>query len=101
MMECAMTAERENLPAGHEPGEARPAAELPWERVADELRAYREEQRRAWGDMDSTTLGRYLAGEVDANERQRIESALEELPELRKLTDVVRGVLEDFEPVQP
>jgi hypothetical protein len=62
------------------------------------LRAYREEQRRAWGDVDNTTLGRYLAGEISPDEREQVEQALEELPELRRLTDLVRDVLEDYEP---
>ncbi len=71
-----------------------------WERVAAELRAYREAQQRAWGDIDNATLGRYLAGEVTSEEQQHIENALNELPELRKLTDLVRDVLGESEAVQ-
>jgi hypothetical protein len=71
----------------------------PWERVASELRACKESQQHAWGDIDNTTLGRYLAGEVSGAERQQIEQALQERPELRKLTDLVRDVLAEFEPV--
>src|SRR5438105_3929685 len=70
-----------------------------WERVASELRACKESQRRAWGDIDNATLGRYLAGEASGDERARVEHALEELPELRRLTDLVRDVLGDLEPV--
>jgi hypothetical protein len=69
-----------------------------WERVAVELRACRDSQQRAWGDIDNATLGRYLAGEADGAEREQVERALEERPELRKLTDLVRDVLRDFEP---
>lgn len=69
-----------------------------WKRVAAELRAYRDLQQQAWGDLDNATLGRYLAGEVDTEERRQVESALNELPELRRLTDLVRDVLSDFEP---
>jgi hypothetical protein len=68
-----------------------------WERVAAELRACREAQQRAWGDIDNTTLGRYLAGEVTTEEHEQIEQALNELPELRKLTDLVRDVLSETE----
>jgi hypothetical protein len=68
-----------------------------WERVAAELRACREAQHRAWGDLDDAMLGRYLAGEVNGEERRQIESALDELPELRKLTELVRDVLGEFE----
>jgi hypothetical protein len=70
----------------------------PWEHVAAELRAVREAQQRAWGNIDNTTLGRYLAGDLSGNERQVVETALEELPDLRKLTDLVRDVLNEFEP---
>ncbi|HZY86174.1 MAG TPA: tetratricopeptide repeat protein [Gemmataceae bacterium] len=69
-----------------------------WERVAAELRACRESQQRAWGDVDNATLGRYLAGELGGEERRQVEQALEALPELRKLTDLVRDVLVDCGP---
>jgi hypothetical protein len=69
-----------------------------WERVAAELRACRESQQRAWGDIDNATLGRYLAGELSGEDRRQVEQALEALPELRKLTDLVRDVLADCEP---
>jgi hypothetical protein len=71
-----------------------------WDRVASELRAHREAQRQAWGDLDNATLGRYLAGEAEAEERRRVEAALEERPELRRLTDLVRDVLADVGPVE-
>jgi hypothetical protein len=68
-----------------------------WERVAAELRACRDAQQRAWGDLDDALLGRFLAGEVNPEERRQIENALKELPELRKLTDLVRDVLGEFD----
>jgi hypothetical protein len=70
-----------------------------WERVALELHTCKETQEKAWGTIDNTTLGRYLAGEVTGTELNELENAIEELPELRKLTDLVRGVLSDIEPV--
>ncbi len=66
-----------------------------WDRVAAELRAYKEAQQRAWGDIDNATLGRYLAGDLSGDERQHVEQALTQLPELRKLTDIVRDVLDE------
>jgi hypothetical protein len=66
-----------------------------WDRVARELRACKENQQKAWGDIDSTTLGRYLAGEASGEERAAIEQALSQLPDLRALTDLVRDVLAD------
>ncbi len=69
-----------------------------WDRVARELRACKESQEKAWGDVDSTTLGRYLAGEASRNEQSEIEQALAALPDLRALTDLVRDVLNDPRP---
>jgi tetratricopeptide (TPR) repeat protein len=69
-----------------------------WDRVASELRAYRELQRKAWGETDNALLGRYLAGEADAGERQKVEAALEQHPELRQLTELVREVLGECDP---
>ncbi|MGH7170540.1 MAG: HEAT repeat domain-containing protein [Gemmataceae bacterium] len=78
-----------------------PNAGSSWDRVAAELRACRESQQRAWGDIDNTTLGRFLAGEVTPEEQQQIENALDTLPELRKLTDLVREVLAEPEIAVP
>jgi hypothetical protein len=74
-------------------------ADTRWERIVSELRAQRAAQKEAWGDLDNATLGRYLAGEVSGAERAEIERLLEGLPDLRYLTDVVRDVLAEFEPV--
>jgi hypothetical protein len=70
-----------------------------WDRVASELRACREAQQEAWGDVDNATLGRYLAGDVTPQERRRIEAELRQRPELRKLTDLVSDVLRECGPV--
>jgi hypothetical protein len=69
-----------------------------WDRVASQLRAYRQAQEQAWGEIDNATLGRFIADDLSREERQQIEQALDERPELRKLTDLVRDVLADFEP---
>src|SRR5690242_11795663 len=70
----------------------------PWDRVASELRAYRQAQQQAWGEIDNDTLCRFAAGDLSGYERRQVEQALAERPELRKLTDLVRDVLADFEP---
>jgi hypothetical protein len=67
-----------------------------WDRVASELRACRESQRKAWGDIESTTLGRYLAGAASPREQAEVERALAALPDLRTLTDLVRDILNDL-----
>ena len=70
-----------------------------WERIAGELRACKESQKQSWGDLDSSTLGRYLAGEVADDELGLIERELADHPELRQLTDLVRDVLGDLGPI--
>lgn len=69
-----------------------------WAEAAQELRTQRDKQREAWGSVDSSTLGRYLADEVDAGERARVEAEIAAHPELARLTELVRDVLADFEP---
>jgi hypothetical protein len=69
-----------------------------WADAARQLRELREEQRRTWGELDSSTLGRYLADEVDAAERAQVEAEMAAHPELARLTDLVRDVLADFQP---
>ncbi len=71
-----------------------------WDRVASELRACRESQQRAYGDVDPATLGRYLAGESAEAERAAVEAALHDHPDLRLLTDLVKDVLGSLEPVE-
>jgi hypothetical protein len=71
-----------------------------WDRVAAELRACKESQQRAYGDVDNSTLGRYLAGDLTPAETAALEQTLDELPELRKLTELVQDVLRDLEPVE-
>jgi hypothetical protein len=70
-----------------------------WERVASELRACRESQRRAWGDLDDAILGRFLAGEASSAESEQVEAALARHPELRAMTELVRDVLGEVDPI--
>jgi hypothetical protein len=74
---------------------------MQWESVAEELRACREAQRQAWGDVDNATLGRYLADESSAAEQEVVKEALAHHRELQILTDVVRDVLDEIEPLPP
>src|SRR5947209_17485170 len=70
-----------------------------WDVVAAELRACREQQKQTWGELDSALIGRYLAGEVSAEERTLVETSLADHPELRILTEIVSDVLADCTPV--
>jgi len=71
-----------------------------WERVAAELKAQREAQRKAWGDIDNLLLGRYLAADTTAEEREQVEAALEQHPDLRFLTEVVSEVVAECPAVE-
>lgn len=68
-----------------------------WDVLTAELRAYRNQQKQTWGDLDNALIGRFLAGEVTPHERRTVEAALKDHPELRKLTDLVLDVLNEFE----
>src|SRR5256885_15122041 len=81
-----------------------PSDQVQWERVNAELQAAKEAQHRAWGDVDDTTLGRYLSAEVTSAELAAIESALQNHADLRFLTEIIRDVLAesgDATPVVP
>src|SRR5260370_40681957 len=69
-----------------------------WDVLTAELRSYREQQKQTWGELDNALIGRYLAGEVTDDERRAVETALKDHPELRKLTDLVLDVLNEFQP---
>src|SRR5262245_60963673 len=71
-----------------------------WDRIAAELRACKESQRRSYGDVDNATLGRYLAGDLNPDETASLEQTLDELPELRQVTELVQDVLRDLEPIE-
>src|SRR3954467_1057143 len=72
-----------------------------WDRVAAELKAYREYQRETWGDLDNEVLGQYLAGELSAEAKSQVEAAFANPPALLILPELVRDVLvppESFPP---
>src|SRR5438876_28239 len=70
-----------------------------WDVLTAELRAYRDQQRQTWGDVDSALMGRYLAGEATAEERSRVEASFDHHPDLRVLADLVRDVLGESQSV--
>jgi anti-sigma factor RsiW len=63
-----------------------------WNRVATELRACRDAQLRAWGDLDDVQVARYLAGICSSEERATIEQAMQSLPDAREVIQVLRAV---------
>jgi hypothetical protein len=77
------------------------ATQLSWDILTAELRAYRDQQRETWGDLDNALIGRYLAGEATPEERKQVDAALDAHPDLRLLTDLVRDVLGEFQQEKP
>jgi hypothetical protein len=69
-----------------------------WARVAADLRAYREEQWRAWGDLDEIAIVRYLADEATEEERGRVERAMRDFPRVRECVEILREVMAEVEP---
>jgi hypothetical protein len=63
-----------------------------WDRVAEELRAYRQTQRQAWGNLDDVLVARYLAGVCSPEEAVKVEQAMRNLPDLHEVIDVLRAV---------
>jgi hypothetical protein len=61
--------------------------------VAADLGAYREAQRRAWGDLEEAVIARYLAAEATEEERRRVEQAMRDFPRVRECVETLREVM--------
>ena len=72
-------------------------ADLEWERVAAELRAYRDIQEQLWGGLDEAAVARYLCGEVTADERRQVEATMSSHPDVHACIALVREVLREDE----
>jgi hypothetical protein len=59
-------------------------------RLAADLAADREEERRVWGDVDDVTLARYDAGQCTDEERAQVERAMRDFPAVREATEIAR-----------
>jgi hypothetical protein len=81
------------MKADDEPGGVGSDPDTQWERVAAELRAYREEQRRAWGDLDEAAIARYVADEATVEDRGRVEQAMLDFPRVRECVDILQEVM--------
>ena len=64
-----------------------------WEKILVELRAYRDNERKTWGETDDIAIARYLSGRCTADERQAVENAMASYPAVRQLVDFVRQAL--------
>ena len=65
-----------------------------WEGVAAQLKAYRDQQRATWGDIDDATIGKYLAGQASPEEIAEVKAAAAQYPAVREAIELVREVLE-------
>ncbi len=63
-----------------------------WERIAEMLRAHREQQRSAWGDTDDVVIAKYLSGACSGDEKSVVERAIAEYPALGELLHVLREI---------
>jgi prepilin-type processing-associated H-X9-DG protein len=63
-----------------------------WERVASELRAFREAQKLAWGDLDDAVIACYLLGRGTERDREAVERAMQSLPDVRECVEFIREV---------
>lgn len=63
-----------------------------WNRVADVLRGYREQQRSAWGDTDDVLVAKYLSRVCSSDEKKLVETAIGEYPALSELVRVLRDI---------
>lgn len=64
-----------------------------WATVAAQLRAYRDQQQAAWGDLDDTTVAKYLANEATDEEIAQVEAAMERYPAVGQAIGVIKEVL--------
>ena len=71
-----------------------------WERVAAELRACKESQQQAWATWTTPPWAATWPAGLSGDEHRQLEATLAELPELRKLTDLVQDVLRDLGPIE-
>jgi hypothetical protein len=69
-------------------------ADKRWALLAEDLKAYRESQRRTWGDIDEVTIARYVVGEATVEERARTERAMREYPAVRECVATVRDLIQ-------
>ncbi|KKL09087.1 hypothetical protein LCGC14_2569390, partial [marine sediment metagenome] len=66
-----------------------------WERIAEKLRAYRDEQQEVWGNMDDLTITRYLCDTCkDEEEERSVQQIMDEKPAVRELVEAVKAVLQ-------
>jgi tetratricopeptide (TPR) repeat protein len=73
-------------------------SEHSWARVASELRVYRDAQRSTWGEIDNSTIARFVTGEASAEEIEQVRDAMRTHPKVQECVDVLREVLGVSEP---
>ena len=64
-----------------------------WDTIRAELRAYQEQQKKTWGDINDIAVAKYLSGLCTADEQHAVEKAAATYPAIRELVDQVRQAL--------
>jgi hypothetical protein len=70
-------------------------ADEQWSRIAADLSAHREAQRRAWGEVDEAAIARFVTGEAPALEAARVEQAMRDYPRVRECVESIRAIMAD------
>jgi len=65
-----------------------------WNRIAEMLQAYREQQRSTWGDTDDVLIAKYLSGTCTSTEEDAVKQAAARHPALAELLQVLRAIAE-------
>lgn len=69
------------------------SSERSWERYVAELKQFRDEQERAWGDIDDVTLTRFLCGESTVQEAAEIKRLMADRPAVRETVEIMQELL--------
>lgn len=72
-----------------------------WREALADLRAYRENRRELWGDVDDITLALYVEDVCSDDERRAVELAMERKPAIRELVEFLRDMLSSVWTPQP
>jgi hypothetical protein len=78
----------------HTPADPHPATDAQWEQIVLELRDCRDS---AVDGLDDLAIARYLSGECSAGEREQIEQAIGESPDLADRIVLAQRSLSDIE----
>lgn len=71
------------------------AAQARWANVAAQLKQYRDQQRASWGNVDDALVAKYIAGEATDAEKEQVETAIKDNPNIKQAIEVIQEVLKE------